>query len=420
MYGTEMDLAETIEALGGKLYLVGGAVRDSLLGLPAHDFDFLVTGVPADSLPFERVVGNTFPVFLVEVSGRVCELALARSERKEGTGHKGFEFFTDPSLTVEDDLYRRDITINTIALDLGTGEYVSPYGGLEDLEAGIIRHTSPAFAEDPLRVLRVARFAARFGFKVAPETLALMYEMRGELSSLPAERVWAELRKVLDCARPDIFFRVLEQAAILDVLFPEISALNVPDRHDGTSFEHTMRAIAAAETPIERWGCLCHDFGKGVTDPAMHPRHHRHDELGVPVVQGFCERLRIPNEYRDFGVLCAREHMRMQKILTMRPGKALRLLLSLGKYADDFCRVVYLENISSDASDNDQVIEQHCQTVALLQLAYNVRESITGRDLLNNGFKSGPHLGEVLEQRRIEAFVRRRLEWKSESPQVKL
>lgn len=409
-YDTEFDLANHIESLGGKLYLVGGAVRDSLLGIPAKDFDFLATGVPAEAIPFERVVGNAFPVFLVSIGDRICELALARKERKNGHGHKGFEFFTDPSLTVEDDLYRRDITINTIALDLSTGEYVSPFGGLNDLEAEVIRHTSPAFAEDPLRVLRVARFAARFRFTVAEETIALMHNMRHELSSLPAERIWGELRKVLDLERPDIFFRVLKQAAVLDVVFPEISALEVPDRHDGTAFEHTMKAIACAETPMERFGCLVHDFGKGVTDPSMHPSHHRHDELGVPVVEKFCVRLRIPNYFKVFGMLCAAEHMRMQKICEMRTGKAFRLLSGLGKTAHDLNRVVFIENISSDASDTEDVVKQFCETSSLIYLAREAYDAVSGRDLLDKGFESGPHLGGVLFQKRVEAFMQYRKE----------
>lgn len=404
-YQTELDLADHIERLGGTLYLVGGAVRDDLLGLPVHDMDFLATGLAVENVPFEKVVGNTFPVFLVNVGGKMCELALARTERKVSTGHKGFTFYCDPWIEVEDDLYRRDITINTIAVNVLTGEIVSPFGGLDDLRNGIIRHTSEAFKEDPLRVLRVARFAARFGFEVAPETIDIMYWMRDELESLPAERIWGELRKVLGLERPDIFFRVLDHAGVLDVLFPEVSALHVRDRHDGTAFEHTMKAMACGETVMERFGCLVHDFGKGVTDPSMHPHHHRHDELGVPVVQAFCSRLRIPNYFMGFGVMCAREHMRMQKIREMRPGKALRLLSSLGANADTLNRVVYLENISSDASDMSDVEKQFCETGNLIYLAREANDAVSGMDLIAKGMEPGPKLGEVLFQKRTEAFI---------------
>ena len=279
-----------------KIYLVGGAVRDRLLGLPVTERDWVVvggTGADLEQQGFRRV-GKEFPVYLHPKTGE--DYALARRERKIAPGHTGFAFDTGTEVTLEEDLSRRDLTVNAMA-ESKDGELIDPHGGNQDLERKLLRHVSPAFREDPLRVLRVARFAARFahlGFNVAPETRQLMREMvaRGELAELTRERVWQELELALRTESPAEFLRVLRDCGALQVILPEVDRLfGVPQpakyHPEIDTGVHTLMCVQAAvrlsDDPIVRYAVLLHDVGKGVTDPDKWPSHHGHDALGVPL-----------------------------------------------------------------------------------------------------------------------------------------
>jgi tRNA nucleotidyltransferase (CCA-adding enzyme) len=323
-----------------KTYLVGGAVRDRLLGLPVGERDWVVVGATPDDLEglgFRRV-GRDFPVFLHP--GTAEEHALARTERKTGPGHRGFVTRHSPDVTLAEDLGRRDLTINAIAEDPATGELIDPYGGGRDIESRCLRHIGPAFAEDPLRVLRVARFAARFGvlgFSVSRETLELMRAMTraGELETLVPERVWQETRLALAAARPRAYFETLRECGALVQVFPEIEALygvpQPPKWHpEIDTGVHTMMVLDQASRlspdPVTRFAALTHDLGKGTTPPTEWPRHVGHEMRSVELLGRMCERLRIPNQYRDLATLVARHHGVVHRALNLRHTTVLDLL----------------------------------------------------------------------------------------------
>ncbi|MDR3213068.1 MAG: multifunctional CCA addition/repair protein [Azoarcus sp.] len=314
-----------------RVYVVGGAVRDALLGLPVKDRDWVVVGETPETMRAHgfRPVGRDFPVFLHPETHE--EYALARTERKNGHGYTGFVCHASPEVTIEEDLLRRDLTINAIARD-GDGVIIDPHGGVRDLEARIFRHVGPAFIEDPLRVLRVARFAARLpDFTVAPATLALMRKMSasGELDHLVPERVWKELARGLMETRPARMFHVLRDCGALAAVLPELDRLfgvpQPPQYHpEIDSGEHTMRVIdhaARAGHPIEvRWACLLHDLGKGETPADVLPHHHDHESRSARLAEQISMRLRVPAHYREFATLFAREHGNLGRIAGMRPG----------------------------------------------------------------------------------------------------
>ncbi|MGV6988992.1 multifunctional CCA addition/repair protein [Testudinibacter sp. P80/BLE/0925] len=317
-------------------YLVGGAVRDQLLGLAVQDRDWVVVGATPHQLlkcGYQQV-GQDFPVFLHPQSKE--EHALARTERKSGYGYQGFTVDFTPDISLEQDLLRRDLTINAIA-QAENGELIDPYHGIQDLKNRTLRHVSPAFAEDPLRVLRVARFHARFaklGFEIAPETLQLMQQISagGELQHLSAERVWLETEKALSTDSPQIYFRTLRACGALAVLFPEINALfgvPNPEKHhpEIDSGIHTLMvleqaATLTAETPQSavavRFAALCHDLGKALSPKDHLPHHHGHEERGVAPIQQLCQRLKVPNQYRDLAVLACRYHTHIHRIQEMK------------------------------------------------------------------------------------------------------
>lgn len=321
-----------------KIYLVGGAVRDQLLNLPVKDRDWVVVGATPETLLQQgyQQVGKDFPVFLHPDTHE--EYALARTERKSGSGYTGFTCYAAPDVTLEDDLQRRDLTINAIAYS-AKGEYIDPYHGIDDIHAKLLRHVSDAFSEDPLRVLRVARFAARFaplGFTIAPETMSLMQEMTnsGELNALTAERVWKETEKALHSQAPQVYFEILHQCGALKILFPEINALfGVPApkkwHPEIDTGIHTMMVLAMASRLTDdiavRFSALCHDLGKGVTPVENWPHHHGHGPAGVPLVEALCQRYRIPNQIRDLAKLAAKYHDHLHRIERMRPSKIIRL-----------------------------------------------------------------------------------------------
>jgi tRNA nucleotidyltransferase (CCA-adding enzyme) len=325
-----------------KIYAVGGAVRDELLGLKVTDRDYVVVGAtPQEMLRLGfKPVGKDFPVFLHPKSHE--EYALARTERKTARGYKGFKIHAAPDVTLEDDLARRDLTINAVAKD-ERGRIIDPYGGVKDLEAGILRHISPAFAEDPVRVLRVARFAARFGFSVAKETLKLMRQMtqNGEVDALVAERVWQELAKGLMEAKPSRMFEVLRQSGALNKILPEVDRLfGVPqplEHHpEIDTGVHIMLVIDYAATknfslPV-RFAALTHDLGKGVTPQSQWPRHPGHEAKSVELVKALCKRIKVPAACRDLALLAAKYHGEAHRALELRPATLVRLLQALDAF----------------------------------------------------------------------------------------
>ena len=322
-----------------KIYLVGGAVRDRLLGRPVSERDFVVVGATPDELVAQgfRPVGKDFPVFLHPRTGE--QYALARTERKTGPGYYGFATRFSPDVTLEEDLVRRDLTVNAMAED-EHGGIVDPHGGRRDLEARVLRHVSDAFVEDPLRVLRVARFAARFaplGFTVAPETLDLMRRIvaSGEVASLVPERIWVETERALGEANPVVYFEVLRACGALDAVFPEIAALfgvpQPPKWHpEIDTGVHTLQVLdVAAELATDttvRFAALVHDVGKGLTPPEQWPRHIGHEEAGARLIERMCARLKVPNEHRELAVLVARHHALVHRAAELRPGTVLELL----------------------------------------------------------------------------------------------
>ena len=324
-----------------KIYQVGGAVRDALLGLPVHDRDWLVVGGTPEAMVAQGFtpVGRDFPVFLHPRTHE--EYALARTERKSGHGYQGFTVYTSPDVTLEEDLARRDLTINAIAAPAdwtGAEAVFDPYHGVADLHAKVLRHVTEAFAEDPVRILRVARFAARFtDFSVAPETMALMQAMvqAGEVAHLVPERVWQEISRGLMQAQPERMFAVLRACGALAVLLPELDRLwGVPQRADyhpevDTGL-HTMLVLGQAvqqQAPLAvRWACLVHDLGKGTTPADVLPRHIGHEQRGAKLVRQVCQRRRVPSECKELAELVAYEHGNIHRSLDLSPAAVLRLL----------------------------------------------------------------------------------------------
>lgn len=314
-----INIANRIKEEGGNLYLVGGAVRDKIIGIDVYDEDYCVTGLTEEEFfslfPDAISRGKSFKVF--DLNG--MEFALARRENKIGTGHKEFKITTAKEITIEEDLKRRDITINSIAKDVLTGEIIDPFNGIADINNKVIRATSKSFKEDPLRAYRAARFACKLGFKIEPNTLKLMEELKEELSTLSAERVFDELRKALSYDNPSVFFKELRNANILDVHFIEIYKLigaMQPERYhpEGDAFNHTMLALdKCSELTFDvkiRFAALVHDLGKGVTPKEEYPHHINHDINGVQEVINLANRLKLPNDWRDYGKVAAKEHMR--------------------------------------------------------------------------------------------------------------
>jgi tRNA nucleotidyltransferase (CCA-adding enzyme) len=319
-----------------KIYAVGGAVRDELLGRPVADRDYVVVGATPDQMLAlgYKPVGRDFPVFLHPETHE--EYALARTERKSGRGYHGFEFHAAPGVTLEQDLARRDLTINAIAKD-DAGHVIDPFNGEADLRAGRLRHVGPAFVEDPVRLLRVARFAARFDFEIAPETLLLMREMvaNGEVDALVPERVWQELAVGLMEPKPSRMIGVLRECGALVRVLPELDALfgvpqpanYHPEIDTGAHLLLVLDCAAQRNTPLTvRFAALTHDLGKGVTPKELLPKHHGHEESGVRLVQGLCERLKAPNECRDLALITARHHTTVHRALELRPATVLKLL----------------------------------------------------------------------------------------------
>jgi len=400
------------------IHLVGGAVRDALLGLPTADRDWVVTGAtPAQMQDLGyRPVGKDFPVFLHPQSKE--EYALARTERKSGHGYKGFVFNADPSVTLEEDLQRRDLTINAIAQD-AQGRIIDPWGGVRDLQARVLRHVSPAFAEDPLRVLRVARFAARFaplGFRVAPETLALMQQLgaSGELAHLVAERVWQEMEKALREVAPAAFFRVLRDCGALQRILPEVDALfgvpqpaqHHPEIDTGVHVLMCLEQAARLSTdPVVRFATLVHDVGKGTTPPRFWPSHHGHEERGVALIAGLCERLRVPARFAALARLVSQYHTHCHRAMQLRPDTVLKLLEAL----DAFRRPLQLEQFllacEADARGRTGFEERPYPQADRLRRAFAAASALDIPALLTQG-RAGAPVSEPADIKRRIASAR--------------
>lgn len=404
-----------------KIYLVGGAVRDQLLNVPVKDKDWVVVGAtPAELLQLDyQQVGKDFPVFLHPDTHE--EYALARTERKSGSGYTGFSCYAAPDVTLEEDLQRRDLTINAIAYS-SEGEYVDPYHGIDDIHHKVLRHVSDAFSEDPLRVLRVARFAARYaplGFRIAPETLQLMHMMAqsGELNALTAERVWKETEKALESDAPQVYFEVLRQCGALSVLFPEINALfgvPAPEKWhpEIDTGIHAMMVLAMASQLSKdiavRFSALCHDLGKGITPPEKWPHHHGHGPAGVPLVEALCLRYRIPNSIRDLAKLVAKYHDHIHRIDRMRPSKIIRLFDAIDAWRKPE-RINQLALVSEADARGRKGLENTAYPQGdFLRQAFNIASQVDIKPIIESGLK-GSAIREALTKQREVAIIK----WKS-------
>jgi len=399
------------------IYLVGGAVRDRLLGRTPQERDFVVVGATPDDLLARgyRPVGKDFPVFLHPDTGE--QYALARTERKTGPGYYGFATHFAPDVTLEQDLARRDLTINAMA-QAATGEIIDPHGGQRDLEARVLRHVSPAFVEDPLRVLRVARFAARFaplGFRVAPETLELMRTIAasGELAALVPERAWVETERALGEAQPVAYLEVLRACGALGAVLPEVAALfGVPQPEqwhpEVDTGEHTLEVLAVAaelspDTTV-RFAALVHDVGKGLTPRDQWPRHIGHEETGARLIEQMAARLRAPNEHRELAVLVARHHARVHRVAEQRPATVLELL----ELTDAFRRTERFERflLACEADARGRGPELRARPypqAALLRAALTAAASVRlDPEVLARD--QGPVIAERMRAARIEAI----------------
>ena len=405
-FGTAKEFAQHINALGGTAYLVGGAVRDWLLKTKSvSDYDYVITGLAVDAISFEKVVGASFPVFIVKIAGINCEIALARTEKKKGAGYKGFELFTSPLITIEEDLRRRDLTINATAINILTGELIDPFGGCSDLDLKVLRHVSSAFSDDPLRVLRVARFSAELGFDVMSSTLSLMRQLKNELNLLPAERIWKETEKALKSKHPNYFFNSLINSDTLKIVFPEIAALDVPDKHDGTALEHTINLLGSGRNDaLINFGLLMHDLGKGLTPKDSYPCHYEHDKSGLTAVSAFCERLKVPNKYRDFGLLCCKEHMRIKNILQMKSGKQVKYILSLGDVCRNLITVSFIDSVFRDGANVAEETVEFAKIKEVVSRVHQASNVVTGKTIIDSGYKECKNFGSVLLQKRIEYY----------------
>ncbi|HDZ3750673.1 multifunctional CCA addition/repair protein [Vibrio cholerae] len=399
-----------------QIYLVGGAVRDQLLQLPVYDRDWVVVGSSPQAMLAAgfQAVGKDFPVFLHPKSKE--EHALARTERKTGVGYTGFACHYAPDVTLEDDLLRRDLTINAMAQD-NSGQLIDPYGGQRDLAAKVLRHVSPAFVEDPLRVLRVARFAAKLhhlGFTVAEETMQLMAKIAqsGELQHLTAERVWQEWHKSLSTHHPEVFLQVLRDCGALAVVLPEIDRLfGVPQPEKwhpeiDTGIHTLMVAKQAAQLsdslPV-RFAAQVHDLGKGVTPPSEWPSHKLHCHTGLNIIESLCERIRVPNEFRDLALAVCAQHSNIHRADELKPATKLKVLGLL----DVWRKPERLEQVllCCEADHRGRLgleSEPYPQREIFLR-AYQAALGVEVQAVIADGFQ-GKQIKEELNKRRVSAI----------------
>ena len=399
-----------------QIYKVGGAVRDRLLGRTVSEVDWVVVGASAEQM-LElgyRPVGADFPVFLHPQTGE--EYALARTERKSGRGYGGFTFHASPDVTLEQDLIRRDLTVNAMAED-DQGNLIDPYNGQQDLEARILRHVSPAFAEDPLRVLRVARLAARYaplGFSVAPETLMLMRQLAesGELAHLTAERSWKEISRALMEPRPDVFVQVLRDCGALAALLPEVDDLfgvpqpqaHHPEIDTGEHVLSVLRQCAEHDQPLNvRWASLLHDVGKGLTPEDQWPRHIAHEQKGLRLIQAINERCKAPRDCAELAMLVGEFHTHGHRALELRPSTLLELLQRFDVFRRPQRFAEFVAACEMDARGRLGLEQREYPQGAYLLGAAEAARQVPVKPLLEKGFK-GAELGEALNRERLQAL----------------
>ncbi|MEX0900701.1 MAG: multifunctional CCA addition/repair protein [Gammaproteobacteria bacterium] len=397
-------------------YLVGGAVRDRLLGLPPNTRDYVVVGASEGDMldrGFRRV-GRDFPVFLHPETGE--EYALARTERKSGLGYRGFVVHASPDVALEDDLLRRDLTINAIA-EGADGELIDPHGGQRDIAARILRHVSPAFVEDPVRILRIARFAARFhglGFRVADETLALMGEMvkRGEVDALVPERVWQETLRALGTDHPHAFIEVLRACSALAKVFPEIDRLfgvpQPPKHHPEVDTGiHTLlvlqQAARLSDDPQVRFAALVHDLGKGNTPADVLPKHHGHEQRGAKLVRGLARRLRIPRDFAALGEQVARYHLHCHRALELKAQTLHELLEALDAFRRPERFGQYLLACEADARGRTGLEDRDYPQVDYLRGVHAAARAVDVAPIVARGLE-GAKLGAEIRAARIDAI----------------
>ena len=339
---TELEFAIKVDSAGGTAYLVGGAVRDKYRNVRAHDRDYCITGLTekifAGNFPDALKFGKSFPVFSIEIDGEMCEVALARTEKKSGTGYHGFKVNFSPGVTIEEDLFRRDTTINAMAIKILSGELVDPFGGVQDVLQKKIRAVSEHFTDDPVRALRAARQSSQFDFEIVPETLHAMNLCADELKCEPGERIFSELQNALKTDKPSIFFRNLDKAGLLEIIFPEIANLKgktQPEKFhpEGDAYEHSLQILDEVakvnSKPVVRFSALVHDLGKGQTPPEMLPHHYMHEKKGLDVLDKMAARIHLPGNWKKISKFVMEEHMRAPTMTA--PGKITDFLLKLQK-----------------------------------------------------------------------------------------
>ena len=399
-----------------QIYKVGGAVRDRLLGRPVSETDWVVVGASAEQMLAlgYRPVGADFPVFLHPHTGE--EYALARTERKSGRGYGGFPFYASPDVTLEDDLIRRDLSVNAMAED-AHGQLIDPYGGQRDLAGKLLRHVSPAFAEDPLRVLRVARFAARYaplGFRVAADTLNLMRQLAdsGELAALTPERSWREISRALLEPRPDVFIQVLRDCGALKALLPEVDTLfgvpqppaHHPEIDTGVHVLSVLRQCAEHQQPLSvRWACLLHDVGKGLTPEADWPRHIAHEQRGLKLIEAINQRCKAPKDCQEMALLVGEYHTHGHRALELKASTLLELLHRFDVYRRPQRFEEFLKACEMDARGRAGLEQRDYPQANYLRGAMHAAREVPVQPLLEQGFK-GPELGEALKRERLNAL----------------
>jgi len=398
-----------------QIYKVGGAVRDRLLGREVSEIDWVVVGASAEQM-LElgyRPVGADFPVFLHPQTGE--EYALARTERKSGRGYGGFTFFASPEVTLEEDLIRRDLTVNAMAED-DHGTLIDPYGGQRDLAARLLRHVSPAFAEDPLRVLRVARFAARYapmGFSVAAETMALMRELSesGELTALTPERSWKEISRALMEPRPDVFIQVLRDCGALRVLLPEVDVLfgipqppaHHPEIDTGVHVLSVLRQCAEHQQPLTvRWACLLHDVGKGLTPEAEWPRHIAHEHKGLKLIRAINQRCKAPKDCQELALQVGEFHTHGHRALELKPSTLLKLLQGFDVFRRPQRFEEFIAACEMDARGRLGLEQREYPQADYLRAAMHAARAVAVQPLLARGLQ-GAELGNALQEERLQA-----------------
>lgn len=399
-----------------KTYLVGGAVRDDLLGLVPTERDWVVVGGTPEALVDQgfRPVGQSFPVFLHPHTNE--EYALARTERKTGLGYKGFSFFADPSVTLEEDLLRRDLSINAIARD-DSGLLIDPFCGQRDIEKRQLKHVSEAFSEDPLRVLRVARFMAklaRFEFSIAEETLDLMKTIvaSGELLELTPERVWLETEKALLTERPRYYFETLRQVGALQILFPEIDRLfgvpQNPKYHPEIDTGlHTMLSLdqitEVSDRLSPRFATLVHDLGKGTTPKDRWPSHQGHEERGVKQIEALSKRLRVPNECRDLGIKVSRWHLHCHRAFELKASTIEKLFSGLDLWRNPNLLPDFLQCCIADVRGRTGMEKQEYSQVEYLSDCFEAARAVDSQAIREAGYE-GVEIGKKMQEARIAAI----------------